>query len=58
MNDSFLQERLQITRLNTFVQERITGMSIVQLFNREKEEYASFQDINKAHRKAHLNAFL
>jgi ATP-binding cassette subfamily B protein len=38
------------------VQERITGMSIVQLFNREKEEYASFQDINKAHRKAHLNA--
>ena len=56
MNDSFLQERLQVTRLNTFVQERITGMSIVQLFNREKEEYASFQDINKAHRKAHLNA--
>ena len=56
MNDSFLQERLQVTRLNTFVQERITGMSIVQLFNREKEEFESFQEINKAHRKAHLNA--
>lgn len=56
MNNSFLQERLQVTRLNTFVQERITGMSIVQLFNREKEEFESFQEINKAHRKAHLNA--
>ncbi len=56
MNNSFLQERLQVTRLNTFVQERITGMSIVQLFNREKEEFEGFEDINKAHRKAHLNA--
>lgn len=56
MNKSFQQERLQVTRLNTFVQERITGMSIVQLFNREKEEFEGFQDINKAHRKAHLNA--
>lgn len=56
MNKSFKQERLQVTRLNTFVQERITGMSIVQLFNREKEEFESFQEINKAHRKAHLNA--
>ena len=56
MNNSFLQERLQVTRLNTFVQERITGMSIVQLFNREKEEFEGFEEINKAHRKAHLNA--
>jgi len=56
MNNSFLQERLQVTRLNTFVQERITGMSIVQLFNREKEEFEGFKEINKAHRKAHLNA--
>ncbi len=56
MNNSFLQERLQVTRLNTFVQERITGMSIVQLFNREKEEFEGFEDINKAHRKAHINA--
>ena len=56
MNNSFLQERLQVTRLNTFVQERITGMSIVQLFNRENQEFESFKEINKAHRKAHLNA--
>jgi ATP-binding cassette, subfamily B, multidrug efflux pump len=56
MNKSFLQERLQVTRLNTFVQERITGMSVVQLFNRQQEELSSFKEINKAHRKAHLNA--
>ena len=56
MNNSFIQERLQVTRLNTFVQERITGMSIVQLFNREKEEFENFKEINKAHRKAHLSA--
>lgn len=56
MNKSFQQERLQVTRLNTFVQERITGMAIVQLFNREQKEFEEFQDINKAHRKAHINA--
>ncbi len=56
MNNSFIQERLQVTRLNTFVQERITGMSIVQLFNREKQEFEGFKEINQAHRKAHLNA--
>ncbi len=56
MNNSFIQERLQVTRLNNFVQERITGMSIVQLFNREKEEFEGFKEINAAHRQAHLNA--
>ena len=56
MNKSFQQERLQVTRLNTFVQERISGMAIVQLFNREKEEFESFKEINKSHRKAHINA--
>ena len=56
MQKSFQQERLQVTRLNTFVQERLTGMSIVQLFSREKKEYESFQEINGAHRQAHINA--
>jgi len=56
MNKSFQQERLQVTRLNNFVQERISGMAIVQLFNREKQEFESFKEINKAHRKAHINA--
>lgn len=49
-------EREQVTRLNNFVQERITGMSLVQLFNREREEYQNFEEINNKHRKAHINA--
>lgn len=56
MRSSFQQEGIQVNRLNTFVQERITGMSIVQLFNREKKEQEAFEDINKAHRQAHINA--
>jgi ATP-binding cassette subfamily B protein len=38
------------------VQERITGISIVQLFNRQKQEYKNFEEINKGHRQAHVNA--
>lgn len=56
MRASFQQERIQVNKLNTFVQERITGMAIVQLFNREKKEYENFQRINKDHRQAHINA--
>jgi ATP-binding cassette subfamily B protein len=56
MRRSFQLERTQVTKLNTFVQERITGMAIVQMFNREKQEYASFEEINKGHRQAHINA--
>lgn len=56
MKESFQQERMAVTRLNTFVQERISGMSIVQLFNREREEYKRFEKINGAHRQAHLKA--
>lgn len=44
----------QISRLNTFVQEHVTGMSIVQIFNREKVEMESFSEINKKHRAAHI----
>jgi len=56
MRDSFQLERVQVNKLNTFVQERITGMAIVQLFNRERKEYANFETINKGHRQAHINA--
>jgi ABC-type multidrug transport system fused ATPase/permease subunit len=56
MKESFQQERMAVTRLNTFVQERISGMSIVQLFNRDREEYKRFEKINGAHRQAHLKA--
>lgn len=56
MRKSFQQESMQVNRLNSFVQERLTGMSIVQLFNRERNEEQAFDEINKAHRQAHVNA--
>lgn len=56
MHSSFQLERQQVTRLNTFVQERLTGMTVVQLFNRQQEEFENFQEINKGHRQAHINA--
>lgn len=45
-----------MTALNTFVQEHLSGMSIVQLFNREKHEFQSFKKINEEHKKAHIQA--
>jgi ATP-binding cassette, subfamily B, multidrug efflux pump len=56
MRKSFQQEGTAVHRLNSFVQERLTGMNIVQIFGREKNEYASFQEANKTHRQAHVNA--
>ncbi|WP_373056573.1 ABC transporter ATP-binding protein [Zunongwangia sp. H14] len=52
MKIAFEEVRTQVANLNTFVQERITGMKIVQLFTREKEEYENFKEINDKHRKA------
>ncbi|MCP9198421.1 ABC transporter ATP-binding protein/permease [Gramella sp. GC03-9] len=52
MKLAFEEVRTQVADLNTFVQERITGMKIVQLFTREKTEYANFREINDKHRKA------
>jgi ATP-binding cassette subfamily B multidrug efflux pump len=52
MKFAFEDVRNQVANLNTFVQERITGMKIVQIFTREKTEYERFQEINKDHRKA------
>ncbi len=56
MKKAFQFERKQVTKLNTFVQEHLTGMSIVQLFNKNKEEYERFKEINNGHRKAHISA--
>lgn len=52
MKLAFEEVRTQVANLNTFVQERITGMKIVQLFTREKTEYDRFRDINDKHRNA------
>jgi ATP-binding cassette subfamily B protein len=56
MRESFQQERNAVNQLNSFVQERLTGMSIVQLFNRQDQEFSNFQEINKVHRQAHIKA--
>ena len=54
MKSAFDEVRTQVANLNSFVQERISGMSIVQLFGRESLESAAFKDINNKHRKAWL----
>lgn len=52
MKSAFKDVRIQVSSLNTFVQEHVTGMKIVQLFARENEEYAKFKAINEKHKKA------
>ncbi len=51
MKIAFEDVRNQVANLNTFVQERITGMKIVQLFTREDKEYQNFKEINHQHKK-------
>ncbi len=51
---TFQEVRNQVANLNGFVQERVTGMKIVQLFNREKIEYQNFKAINDKHKKANI----
>jgi len=55
---SFSDVRTEVTKLNTFVQEHITGMSIVQIFNRQEREFNRFKDINKRHRDANKRSVL
>jgi subfamily B ATP-binding cassette protein MsbA len=52
MQLAFEEVRNQIANMNTFVQERVTGMKIVQLFTRETIELDKFKEINDKHRKA------
>lgn len=56
MRKSFQLESAQVAKLNTFVQERISGMNLVQLFNRQKKEYRKFTEINALHKEAHIKA--
>jgi subfamily B ATP-binding cassette protein MsbA len=58
MKKAFNEVRNQVANLNSFVQERITGMQIVQLFGREKIEHESFMEINKKHQDAWLKTVL
>lgn len=54
MKVAFTEVRAEVSNLNSFVQERITGMKIVQLFTREKIESNKFREINEKHKKAWL----
>ena len=58
MKVAFNDVRNEVANLNTFVQERLTGMKIVQLFNREKIELEKFKEINQKHNVAWLKNIL
>ena len=58
MQVAFEEVRTQIANMNSFVQERVTGMKIVQLFNREKIEYKKFKQINNKHKTAWIKTIL
>ena len=53
---SYNEVRNAVAKLNTFVQEHVTGMSIVQIFNSEQREFNKFKDINFQHRKSNLKS--
>ncbi|MDZ7693032.1 MAG: ABC transporter ATP-binding protein [Balneolaceae bacterium] len=52
---AFLNVRDQVARMNSFVQEHINGIDIVQLFNKEGRERKRYEAINKDHREAHID---
>lgn len=55
---SYQEVRREVARLNTFVQEHLTGMGIIQVFNREKESLKTFESVNLELRQAHLRGVL
>jgi len=56
MRSSFQDVRTWVSRLNTFLQEHISGISVIQYFAREKQEYNKFIGINAQHRNAHIRS--
>lgn len=58
MQVAFEEVRTQINNMNVFVQERVTGMKIVQLFNREDVEFEKFKEINQKHNQAWIKNIL
>jgi len=58
VNKSFIKVRNAVAALNAFVQEHITGMSVVQAFAVEDKEFSKFKEINKQHRNANIKAIL
>lgn len=56
IKSTFQSVRTQVALLNAFLQERITGMKVVQIFNAEQLEYEKFKKINDAHRRANIRS--
>ena len=54
MKTAFDEVRTEVANLNSFVQERVTGMKVLQIFAREEIEYLKFKEINERHKKAWL----
>ena len=54
MNAAFVEVRHQVANLNAFVQERISGIKVLQLFAQEREELENFKKINEKHKQAWL----
>ncbi len=55
---SFQEVRNAVAKLNSFVQEHLTGMNVVQIFNNEAREYRKFKDINQEHTRANIKSVL
>lgn len=55
---SYQEVRAQISKMNAFLQERITGMRIIQIFNAEKEEMDAFRTINRSYTQSYLDSIL
>jgi len=58
VRDAYRRVRKHLARLNSFMSEHITGMSIVQLFTQEKEEEKKFEKINADYKKANIDSIL
>ena len=58
VRDSYRRIRLAIARINAYLQEHITGMSVLQLFNREDKSFDEFEKINTAHMEAYKDSIL
>lgn len=58
IKDAFNEVRAAVSNLNSFVQEHITGMNIVQIFGSEDAEYEKFEEINATHRDSNIRSIL
>jgi len=56
VRDAFRDVRFHLARLNSYMQEHVTGISVVQIFNKEEDEKKSFAEINKDHKIANVNS--